>query len=398
MSSAEIYTKEIHDQLQRYATWLPSERVTVGDVGVLRDNIFTREAHLTDFGINATAVKDPATNATYKFMSAKTSETQGSVGAAGALPQGASAKADLTIGFGKKDSVYFFLTKCVGSAIENQLKLGTEILKRVKTKEWKLDYVVVTRVVNAGSATILQAASKNASIVFEGTAKSPALELLSAGASLNVRSGSFSGFSAITKGQLTPLFTLGKVDYGILDWVLERDPEFTASTNVKTARIGVSRLRRIVESSPDINFASSPGTSPDHEELTVMLPKYGEHVDINNLVEFAVNAHEGFSIARKAVRGRIGGGYKEEPIKPLSSLGLCNMRIQGKRIRSLANKKANIEWETKAGDKDYVQLSVMLPKSGTSVDFAPLLDFAGDAIQAKATATMTAELSFHEID
>ena len=389
MSSAEKYTKEIHDQLQRYATWLPSERVNVGDVGVLRNNIFTREAHLTDFGINAAAVKDPAINATYKFMSAKTSETQGGAGAAGTLPQGVSAKADLTIGFGKKDSVYFFLTKCVGSAIENQLKLGTEILKRVKTKEWKLDYVVVTRVVTAGSATILQAESKNASVVFEGTAKSPALEMLGAGASLKVRSQSSIGLSVVTKGELTPLFTLGKVDYGILDWVLDREPEFSASTSVKTAKIGMSRLRQIVESSPNIEFATPLGTISDREELTVMLPKYGGHVDVNHLVDLALNAHGGFPVARKSL------GKK---VERLSTLDVCNTRIQGKRIRSLVNKTDNIELEPQKGDNDFFLLNVTLPKSGTAVDFEPLLDFAVEAVEPNARATMTAEFSFHEID
>lgn len=388
MSSAEIYAKEVHDQLLRYAAWLPTEKVSVGDIGVLQNNIFSRQAHLKDLGIDAKIVKDPATDAAYKFMSAETTETEVSAGAGGTVAQGVSANVDLKIGFARENSVYFFITKCVGSAIENQLKLGTEILKRVKTKDWKLDYVVITRVVTAGSATILQAKSRNASVVFGGTAQTSGLQLLNAGASVNVRSGSFNGFSVITQSGLTPLMSLGKVDYGWKDWVLRREPKFSPATNVKTAKIGVSRLAKLVDATPHIIFASPPGTNSDHEELTVMLPRYGEHVDIDNLVEFAFNARSGGKSE----------GYELKSIGRLSSTDLCNTRIEGKRIRSLVSRMPNIELESQLTDEDFFHLNITLPKSGSSVDFEPLLDLAVQAVEPRATATATAEFLFHEID
>jgi hypothetical protein len=397
MSSAEIYAKEVHDELQRYATWLPTERIKVGDVGILRNHIFSREAHLTDFGITAPVVVDPATNATYKFMSADATETQAGAGAAGTLPQGVTAKVDLKIGFGREDSVYFLLAKCVGSAIENQLKLGSEILKRVKTKEWKLDYVVVTRVVTAGSATILQAKAKNASIIFEGDGKSTALQLLNAGASLGVKAQSSIGFSIVTKGELTPLMTLGKVDYGVLDWFLGRGPDFSPATNVKTAKIGIKRLRQLVASTPDVEFAAAPETESDHERLTVMIPKYGDYVDVSNIVDFAINAHGQIPVVTKVLGGKI-KAHQGKRIRRMSSLDQCNTRIQRKRIRSLVNKASNFELESQAGDTDYMLLNVTLPKTGAAVDFEPLLDFAVDAVEPQAKATMTAEFSFREID
>jgi hypothetical protein len=299
-----------------------------------------------------------------------------------------SANLDLKIGFAQENSVYFFITKCVGSAVENQLKLGNEILKRVKTKDWHLDYVVVTRVVTAGSATILQSNSRNASIVLEGTAQTPALQLLNAGASVNTRSGSFTGFNVVTKSGLTPLMSLGKVDHSWKDWFLGREPKFTSATNVKTAKIGVSELTKLVDATPRVVFASPPGTSSDHEELTVMLPKYGEHVDIDKLVEFAVNARSG----RKSQR------YKLKNIGPLNSTDLCNTRIEGKRIRSLVNKIPNVELESKPTDEGFFLLNVTLPKSGSRVNFEPLLALAVQAAEPQATATATAELLFHEID
>ena len=98
-------------------------------LGLLRDNIFIREAHLKDFGIEADVAKDPATDAVYKFMShAALPRAQGGVDVAGMALQGASTSSELTIAFTKEESVYFLLTQCAGAAICNQIKLRNKIL------------------------------------------------------------------------------------------------------------------------------------------------------------------------------------------------------------------------------------------------------------------------------
>ena len=51
MSAAETYTKEVHQKLERYATWLPTDKIAVGDLGFLRGDRFYRIAHLNDFEI-----------------------------------------------------------------------------------------------------------------------------------------------------------------------------------------------------------------------------------------------------------------------------------------------------------------------------------------------------------
>ena len=170
MSAADVYTKEVHSQLERYATWLPTDNITVGAVGQLQGKIFVPLSHLKNFGISANVVRDPNTQATYKFMSSGAKEVAIDASASGVPTSAGVGAAKLNIAFSKAHSVYFSLAGCVGYAIDNLLDLGAKVLEQVRNQQWQLDYVVVTRVVTAGAATILQADSKNASIELEGNA------------------------------------------------------------------------------------------------------------------------------------------------------------------------------------------------------------------------------------
>src|ERR1700688_1484221 len=111
MAAADIYAEEGHKQLKRYATWLPTDDVSVGAVGQLQGKIFTRLPHLRDFGISVNVVNDPNTNATYKFVSSGSKESAISASATGA--PGGIGSAGLKIAFSRADSVYFSLAKCV---------------------------------------------------------------------------------------------------------------------------------------------------------------------------------------------------------------------------------------------------------------------------------------------
>ncbi|HXA85578.1 MAG TPA: hypothetical protein VNZ47_10900 [Candidatus Dormibacteraeota bacterium] len=396
-SAAKTYAKEVHSQLQRYANWLPNDKIKVGDVGQLHDNIFYKLTDLNKFGIPFKVVNDPTTNATYKFTSSGSTEVASSPTASGTFPSGVQATATLTIGLAKQHSVYFLLAKCNGSAIEDQLALGSDILKRVKSKQWQMDYVVVTRLVTAGSATILQASSNNASVVLEGSGKTPVLDMLNTGASVGVKSQTSVGFSVVTANKLTPLLSLGKVDLSILDWFFGGDPKFQAFTTVKNAKLGVGRLRSLVKANPDIDFASTSGSKVGMEELRVKLPKYGDYVDIANLFDFAAQSKSiTHTVAKSAVAKAVKSSRGRMEV-PLASFDQFNPRVGSKRVTSLVNKIDEIEFEPKSGG-NFVLLNVKLPKLGDAVDIDPLLTLTREAAKPRPSARMTAELSFHEID
>src|SRR5262245_41328195 len=52
-SPVKTYQSEMHNNLGFYATWLPGEAVSVGDVGVLENGRFRRLSSLAELGIRA---------------------------------------------------------------------------------------------------------------------------------------------------------------------------------------------------------------------------------------------------------------------------------------------------------------------------------------------------------
>jgi hypothetical protein len=383
MSAADVYTKEVHDQLKRYAAWLPTDHVAVGDVGQLQGNIFVRATDLKHLGISANVVKDPNTRATYKFMSAGAKEVAVDASASGVPASSGIGSAKLTIAFSSAHSVYFSLAKCVGHAIDDLVDLGNKVLKLVRDEQWQLDYVVVTRVVTAGSATILQAEGRGASIELEGDASGlPVADLLKAGASVKVKSQNSVGLSVVAESELTPLLSLGKVKYSFLDKVLGSEPTF--SLNLTRNSIGLKHFSSHVDAIPNVDFSSTVTTKNDLV-LNVRLPKYGNYVDIGDLLHLTAKTSVGKPSHSRRARGAT-------PI----DLGL-GTRVPRKRFLALVDKLRYVDLDKKATGGDFVTVNLTLPKSGENVSLEPLFNLAVKAAEPKAGANMSADLSFDEI-
>lgn len=381
MGAADAYAEEVHKQFKRYATWLPTDAVSVGAVGQLQGKIFTRLAHLKDFGIAVNIVDDPNTHATYKFASSGSKESAISASATGA--PGGIGSAGLKIGFSKADSVYFLLAKCVGHAIDNLVDLGAKVLRQVQSGQWQLDYVVVTRVVTAGSATILQSESKGASIELEGDASgTPVADLLKAGTSVKIKSQSSVGLSIVAESKLTPLLGLAKVKYTFLDRVLGSGPKFSY-----TIGRGSTALRDFgahVDSLTNVDFANKESTKNDLL-LNFRLPKYGAYVDVADLLDLTAKA--------STVRPARSPGAR---VVTASDFRL-GTRIPSKRLRAVVDKLSFVDLDKKASEGEFVHLNVKLPKSGTKVSVEPLFKLAMKTAEPKARAVMSADLSFEEI-
>jgi hypothetical protein len=387
MSAATAYAKEIHQQLQRYATWLPTDAVKVGAVGFLQNNLFYKIGHLKDFNISFTEVRDPDAKATYKLMSSSTRELQvsgSSTGTAG----GMRAAASLSISFSRANSIYFLLTRCVGSSVDDLRSLGGEILKRVETGEWKVDYVVVTRIITAGSATILQAQSRGASVKLEGDATgTPIMDLLKSGASVKwAWDGSF-GLSVAAESKLTPLLSLGKVKYSFFDWS-HNEPEFLPDTSISHS-IGTTRLCSIVDSIAAVNLAPKTHATND-VNLKVKLPRHGDFIDVGDFLQFTSKATKSASTGGRATTEL---GKSMAVVVDLQP----RFRIGGSRFRHLVDNFENVDWDPDATSEKHVTLNVRLSRSGSQIDIQPLIKLARQTVTVKPLATASARLSFEEI-
>jgi len=383
MSAADVYATEVHRQLKRYATWLPTDNVTVGAVGQLQGKIFTRLSDLKNFGISVNAVKDPNTEATYKFMSSGTKEVAIDASASGVPTSAGVGSAKLNIAFSKAHSVYFFLANCAGYAIDDLVDLGDKILKQVRNGRWQLDYFVVTRVVTAGAATILQAESKGTSVELEGDGSgTPVAELLKAGASVKFKSQGSVGLSIVAKSKLTPLLVLARVKYTFLDRLLGSEPKFSYTFGRNS--IGLKPFASHIDATPNVDFASKVRTKNDLL-LNVRLPKYGDYVDIADLLHLTAKT----SGVRPARSPRV-------RILAPADFGI-GTRVPRKRLLAVVDELPHVGLDKKASRGDFINLNLTLPKSGANVNVEPLFKLAMKAAKPKARATMSADLSFDEI-
>jgi len=383
VSAADVYSKEVHSQLKRYATWLPTEEVKVGTVGQLQGKIFVPLSDLKTFGISANVVKDPSTQAAYKFMSSGTKEVALDASAGGVATSAGIGAAKLNISFSREHSVYFSLAGCAGYAIDDLVNLGHSVLEQLNKQKWQLDYVVVTRVVTAESATILQAESKGAAIELEGdTSGTSVADLLKAGASVKVKSQSSVGLSIVAKRNLTPLLRLAGVKYTFFDQLRRSKPKF--SYTLAHDSIGLTPFRSHVDASPSVNFATK-ALAKDALLLNVDLPQFDNYVDIAGLLDLTARTATVRSTSSPNLR-----------INRLEGFDLCT-RIHRKRLLDVVDKLPYVDFDKKAATGDFIKLKLRLPKSGSAVSMAPLFNLCMKAAEPLPQAKISAELYFAEI-
>lgn len=211
----ETYLRETSDNLGYLATWIPTEQLEVGTVGVLKDGRFHRETTLASLGVTA-AVAPPGTSMGHlKHYSA--GQVSVSFKTAGEQPVKGSElsieEAGFTVEFGCENSIVFEAVGCKHERVVDVNDIGNQILQRVDAKLWRLDFIVVTEIIRADSATVL--ISNNSQARFEATIHGAiGTGMASIGdAKLGVtmkRSRSI-GTELVAKANLTPLYIAYRV-------------------------------------------------------------------------------------------------------------------------------------------------------------------------------------------
>src|ERR1700742_1906557 len=153
----DTYLREIRDSLGYLATWLPSEPLAVGSVGVLDgDGRFHEETTLERMGISLNVVRGAA-QAQIKHRSADGTSVE--FKAAGKAPAENSAltvnDAGFVVTLSRKHAIVFEAVGCQHEKLEDVDDVGNQIVDRVDARLWKARYVVITGIVRAESATVL---------------------------------------------------------------------------------------------------------------------------------------------------------------------------------------------------------------------------------------------------
>lgn len=209
MSVYHQYTEELNDKFGFLATWLPGTKLRLGDVGILKRERFEFVTTLEDLGIPF-ATRDIGGVADYQYVSSKgvtidfhgngTAETPGAP-----LARASSA---VSINFSRANAVVFVAAGCKTTLVERQDQLGHAILARYRANNWQEDYVVITELITAESATILVSADDSAKVDLAAKAKIATAGFSLADPSIELQVASSVGVATqiLAASQLTPLF------------------------------------------------------------------------------------------------------------------------------------------------------------------------------------------------
>lgn len=209
----EVYTNDIHQNFKSYyANWPPNVPIRLGDFGILDHNLFKRKGNVKEiFNVNFDVRSGEEEKSNYEYKSSDSTEiTFSAKGQGGNGP--VSLKASVTLDFSRSDSVFFFAAGCDHRSIENEIGLGSNILKIFDEEKWDDEWVIVTRVVVAAATTVIISSGDNASITLETDARPSGIDLADASMRLGLRHEKNIGFKVITQQGLIPLLAFSKVN------------------------------------------------------------------------------------------------------------------------------------------------------------------------------------------
>ncbi len=211
MSAQDQYTNELKDHFGYYATWNPDVPLSLGDIGILINNLFTKISNISELNLSIEELKDDSeTDLEYNSNGnvSVSTKLEGSV-----APQGSALTnldAGIIIEFGKENSIFFKANKTLTSTLKDSIKLGEKVLELFSQGKWNKRWVIITELVTAKSGTIIISNNINGKIELKANADVHATKLDVADADFNFSTQFSRGLETkiISEQGLTPLFKL----------------------------------------------------------------------------------------------------------------------------------------------------------------------------------------------
>lgn len=203
-SIPEMYTREMHRNVEYLACWLPSTRVAVGDVGVLEGHRFRRVTSLAELGIAFARDEDsPVADINYASADCVAVDTGARLGSSAA-----DALCDVSVTFARDGATLFQAAGCVQEAVGSLAALESALRARHESGDWRLEHVVVTEVVRTGPTVILVAERKGARLDLRVSTAALTSPLPFAGAAARCEVARRQGIAAevVVPDGATPLF------------------------------------------------------------------------------------------------------------------------------------------------------------------------------------------------
>lgn len=235
------YTRSIFQSLRYRATWLPSETIRLGSYGFLRNGVFDERGQLKDLKVSVISSQRSA-KASFVYQSSDgvkiTFKTKGQL--SDLFQSIAAGSGGALVEFSREGAVVFSAPSCTVKRISNIRAVEAQL---AGVDSWQRDLVVVTRVVQADSATILVSNSGKSRVELKARATTGAGSgLVNLGVGYSSASSTDMAVEIVAQGGLTPLYVVENYRRTLTDTLARRQRRLqpTNRSKVATERTGMS--------------------------------------------------------------------------------------------------------------------------------------------------------------
>src|SRR5262245_15053805 len=137
-SPARTYQTEMHRNVGFFATWLPTDPIAIGDVGLLLDGRFRKMSSLSELKIRF-SLSDPGAKQNIQYTSNKGVKVDSSAEAGVAE----IAKARVTIDLSTEGAFLFQASGVSARRLRNPGQVGRDILAAYRDRAWEKNWLVI---------------------------------------------------------------------------------------------------------------------------------------------------------------------------------------------------------------------------------------------------------------
>lgn len=238
-SPVRLYQEEMHANLGFFPTWLPGDRLEVGDVGLLDGGRFRRMASLTELQISYETVAG-TTKQNVQYNSSEGTKISSNLDAVA----GGAVTGQITLEFSQEGAFVFHVSRLQPTELANRVAICDEILKAYENRKWKKEWVLVESVHSAECATIIISQESSAGLVLSAKLPAPltSISLADPKVSLSVTA---------TRGKLVHI--LGERNLHPLYSCLRLNDPLFGSTEIEPVRGAVQEKHNFRFLRPSIN-------------------------------------------------------------------------------------------------------------------------------------------------
>lgn len=207
------YASELRGQLGYIPTWLPSQLMRVGDVGLLTSSRpFQPTTTLADLQIEM-RISQGASTDRIEYSSTRHVTVSQQADTSGTAP-GAAIASEINVDLSADGAVLFQARGCRPQQLTNRADIEADLRMRLRTGEWQREWFVVTEVVHVESLTVFMASSSNANLVIGcNITTSSHVDIADASLGLYVKRSSGVTLSLLAHRETTPLYKVAKLSF-----------------------------------------------------------------------------------------------------------------------------------------------------------------------------------------